>query len=199
VRGIEQRIQLAEQQSSRELPVMERPVGIPPTFEEHVKLMFDLQVLAFQTDLTRVITFMMAREKSTRAYREIGITEPHHPLSHHKNDPKMLDGLATIQNYHIKLFAYFLDKLRSTADGSGSLLDHTVILYGGSLSDSNQHLHDNLPILLAGGHQGGRHIRYAKEKETPVSNLLLNMLDKVGVPLDNLGDSTGKLEPLSAV
>jgi hypothetical protein len=201
VRDIEQRIQLAEQQSSRELPVMDRPVGIPPTFEEHVKLMFDLQALAFQTDMTRVITFMMAREKSTRAYREIGIADPHHPLSHHKNDPEMLSRLAVIQNYHIKLFSYFVEKLHNTPDGNGSLLDHTVILYGSSLSNSNDHLHDNLPILLVGGRsgreQGGRHIRYAKESATPVSNLLVTMLDKVGVPVDNLGDSTGKLELLS--
>jgi hypothetical protein len=202
VRGIEQRIQLAEEQSSRELPVIDRPVGIPPTFEEHVKLMFDLQVLAFQTDLTRVITFMMAREKSTRAYREIGVSEPHHPLSHHKNDPKMLDGLATIQTYHVKMFGYFLEKLQATSDGNGSLLDHTMVLYGSSLSDSNQHLHDNLPILLAGGKfgriQSGRHIRYEKAKEMPVSNLLVTMLDNVGVPVEEFaGDATGTLELLS--
>ena len=202
VRGIEQRIQLAEEQSSRELPVMDRPVGIPPTFEEHVKLMFDLQVLAFQTDLTRVITFMMAREKSTRAYREIGISEPHHPLSHHKNLPKMLDGLATIQTYHVKLFSYFLERLQATSDGNGSLLDHTMILYGSSLSNSNEHLHDNLPILLAGGKSGriqsGRHIRYAKEQEVPVSNLLVTMLDNIGIPVEDFaGDATGTLELLS--
>lgn len=198
VRDIEQRIQLAEEQSSRELPVMERPVGIPPTFEEHVKLMFDLQVLAFQTDLTRVITFMMAREKSTRTYRELNIADPHHPLSHHKNDPQMLQKLATIQTFHVKLFSYFLEKLQATRDGDGSLLDRSIILYGGAISDSNKHLHDNLPILLAGGKvHGGRHLRYAKEKETPVTNLLLTMLDKVGVPVDNLGDSTGKLDLLA--
>jgi hypothetical protein len=198
VRGIEQRIQLAEQQSSRELPVMERPVGVPPTFEEHVKMMFDLQVLAFQTDLTRVITFMMAREKSTRTYRELGIADPHHPLSHHKNDPQMLAKLATIQQYHIKLFSYFLEKLQATKDGEGSLLDHSAILYGAAISDSNKHLHDDLPMLLAGGKvQSGRHFKYPKEKEVPVTNLLLTMMDKVGVPIDNLGDSTGKLDPLS--
>ena len=177
---------------------MERPVGIPPTFEEHVKLMFDLQVLAFQTDLTRVITSMMAREKSTRTYRELDIADPHHPLSHHKNDPQMLEKLATIQTYHIKLFSYFLEKLQATRDGDGSLLDHSLLLYGAAISDSNKHLHDNLPILLASGKvPGGRHFRYAKEKEMPVTNLLLMMLDKLGVPLDNLGDSTGKLDLLS--
>ena len=201
IRDIERRIQKAEAQSSQELPVMDRPVGIPPTFEEHVKLMFDLQVLAFQTDLTRVITFMLAREKSTRTYREIGIADPHHPLSHHKNDPAMLAKLAVIQNFHIKLFSYYLDKLRSTRDGNGTLLDHSIILYGGAISDSNAHTHDNLPILLAGGAsgqiKGDRHYRYPKEKEVPVSNLLLTMLDKLKVPLENLGDSTGKLELLS--
>ena len=201
VRGIEQRIQLAEEQSARELPVMERPVGIPPTYEEHVKLMFDLQTLAFQTDMTRVITFMMAREKSTRAYREIGISEPHHPLSHHKNQQDMRDRLAVIQNYHVKLFSYFLDKLQSTPDGNGSLLDHTVILYGSSLSNSNDHLHDNLPILLVGGrsgrHEGGRHLLYPKENEVPVSNLLVTMLDKVGIAVDEFGDATGKLDLLA--
>ncbi|MGH9786432.1 MAG: DUF1552 domain-containing protein, partial [Terriglobia bacterium] len=153
---------------------------------------------AFQTDLTRVITFMMAREKSTRTYRELDIADPHHPLSHHKNDPQMLAKLATIQTFHIKLFSYFLEKLQATRDGDGSLLDRSVILYGAAISDSNKHLHDDLPILLAGGKvQGGRHFRYAKEKETPVTNLLLMMLDKLGVPLDNLGDSTGKLDLLS--
>ncbi len=201
VRDIEQRIQLAEEQNSRELPVMERPVGIPPTYEEHVKLMFDLQALAFQTDMTRVITFMMAREKSTRAYREIGISEPHHPLSHHKNQQDMLDRLAVVQNYHVKLFSYFLEKLKATPDGNGSLLDHTVILYGSSLSNSNDHLHDDLPILLVGGrsgrNQGGRHLRYPKENETPVSNLLVTMLDKLAIPVDDFGDATGKLDLLA--
>ena len=163
--------------------------------------MFDLQVLAYQTDLTRVITFMLAREKSTRTYRDLGISDPHHPLSHHKNLPEMKAKLAVIQNFHIKLFSYYLEKLRSTRDGDGSLLDHSMILYGGAISDSNAHLHDNLPVLLAGGAsgqiKGNRHILYPKEKEVPVSNLLLTMLDKLKVPVENLGDSTGKLELLS--
>ena len=199
IRDVERRIQTAEAQSSRELPTMDRPVGIPPSFDDHVKLMFDLQVLAFQTDMTRVITFMMAREKSTRTYREIDIADPHHPLSHHKNDPDMLARLATIQTYHVKLFSYYLEKLRSTRDGDGSLLDHSIILYGASISDSNQHLHDNLPILLAGGAsgqiKGGRHIRYPKD--VPLANLLLTLLDMTGVPMERLGDSTGKLNLLS--
>ena len=198
VRAIEQRIQLAEKQSSRDLPVMERPEGIPPTFEEHVKMMFDLQVLAFQTDLTRVITFMMAREKSTRTYREIGVASPHHPLSHHGNSPRRLDRLAKIQGFHVQLFSYFLEKLQATQDGEGSLLDRSVILYGSSLSDSDKHLHDNLPILVAGGKfHGGRHLRYPEEREMPMTNLLLTILDKLGVPVDNFGDSTGKLDLLS--
>lgn len=197
VRVLEQRIQLAEKQSSRE-PVMERPEGIPPTFEEHVKMMFDLQVLAFQTDLTRVITFMMAREKSARRYREIGVGSPHHPLSHHGNVSRKLVALATIQGFHVQLFSYFLEKLQATQDGEGSLLDRSVILYGSSLSDSDKHLHDNLPILVAGGKfHGGRHIRYPEEREMPMTNLLLTILDKLGVPVDNFGDSTGKLDLLS--
>ena len=201
IRDIERRIQMVEKQSSNELPTMERPVGIPEDWEEHVKLMFDLQVLAFQTDMTRVITFMLAREKSTRTYKDLDIMDPHHPLSHHKNLAEMKGKLAKIQNYHMKLFAYFLDKLNSTHDGDGSLLDHSIILHGAAISDSNAHLHDNLPIMLVGGAsgqlKGGRHYHYTKEKELPVTNLLLTVLDKVGVPLDNLGDSTGKLELLS--
>ena len=199
IRDVERRIQTAEEQSSRELPTLERPAGVPATFTEHAKLMFDLQVLAYQCDLTRVITFMLGREFGGRTYREIGIPDGHHSLTHHQYKQEKIDKVIQINIYHAKHFAYFLEKLRSTPDGDGSLLDHMVILYGGSLSDGNSHLHDNLPILLVGGGagqiQGGRHIRYPKD--TPMPNLLLTMLDMFRVPLESLGDSTGKLDLLS--
>jgi len=199
IRDVERRIQMAEEQSSRELPTLERPAGIPANYEEHAKLMFDLQVLAYQTDLTRVITYMMGREKSDRPYREIGVADPHHPLTHHQHDPVKIAKVAQINTYHSKMFAYFLDKLRSTPDGDGSLLDHIVIVFGSSLSDGNEHSHHDLPVLLAGGAtgviKGGRHIKYPKD--TPMPNLYLTLLDKLGIPVDNLGDSTGKLELLT--
>ena len=178
---------------------MERPADIPATFEEHARLMFDLQVLAYQGDVTRVIPFMLSREKSNRVYHEIGIAEPHHPLSHHRGVPEKIADLVKINAYHAKMFAYFLEKLRSTPDGDGSLLDHSMIVYGSGLSDSNLHTHTNLPTLLVGGEagriKGGRHLRYPKG--TPITNLYLTLLDRLGVPVESLGDSTGKLELLS--
>ena len=199
VRDVERRIQKAEQQSDRELPVLEKPSGIPDRYEDHVRMMFDLQVLAFQTDMTRVSTFIMSREVSSRTYPELGIPDPHHPISHHQDDPAKVEKLAKINAFHISLFAHFLDRLRATEDGEGSLLDHAMISYGCGISDSNQHLHDNLPILVAGGAgariAGGRHLRFAPD--TPMTNLLLTLLDKMDVPMDNLGDSTGQLRELS--
>jgi hypothetical protein len=199
MRDVERRIQLAEEQSSRELPTVDRPAGIPASFEEHAKLMFDLQVLAYQTDLTRVITFMMGPEQSNRSFPEIGVPDVHHGLSHHQHDPEKLAKLYQINVFHSKIFAYYLEKLRSTPDGDGSLLDHLMVLFGCSMSDGNDHLLQNLPIVLAGGRkeqfQGGRHLLYPKE--TPVSNLYLTLLDKLGIPLDNFGDSNGRLELLS--
>ena len=199
VRDVERRIQKAEQQSDRELPVLEKPSGIPDRYEDHVRMMFDLQVLAFQTDMTRVSTFIMSREVSSRTYPELGIPDPHHPISHHQDDPAKIDKLAKINAFHISLFAHFLDRLRATEDGEGSLLDHAMISYGCGISDSNQHLHDNLPVLVAGGGggriSGGRHLRFAPD--TPMTNLLLTMLDKMDVPMDHLGDSTGQLVELS--
>ena len=196
MRDIERRIQMTEEQSSRELPVLDRPVGIPATFEEHAKLMFDLQVLAYETDLTRVGTFMMGRGQSNRTYREIGVPDVHHALSHHQNDPVKLEKLFKINLYHSRLFAYFLEKLRSTPDGDGSLLDHLMIVYGSAMSDGNKHWLQNLPILLLGGGagqiKGGRHLRYPKG--TPMMNLFLTLLDKLGTPVENFGDGTGKLE-----
>ena len=154
VRSVERRITLAEEQSDRELPHVERPVGTPPTFEAHAKLMFDLQVLAYQTDMTRVITFMLGREVSSRAFPEIGVPDAHHPLSHHQGDEDKLAKLIKIDLYHIEMLAYYLKRLQETADGDGTLLDHSVILYGGGISDGNSHSHHALPVLLAGGQPG---------------------------------------------
>jgi hypothetical protein len=196
VREIEQRIQKTEAHSTRELPPLEKPMGIPATYEEHAKLMFDLQVLAFQTDTTRISTFMLSREVSPRTYPELGISDPHHGLSHHGNNPDKIALLTKVNTFHVKLLSYFLEKLQATPDGDGTLLDHITLLYGCCISDGNQHLHTNLPILIAGGGagsiKGGRHVRY--KEQTPLTNLGLTLLDKLGVPLDSLGDSTGKVD-----
>ena len=201
IRNAERRIQMAEAQSARELPVIDQPAGIPSTFEEHARLMYDLQVLAFQADLTRVITFMVGHETSQRAYPEIGVPDAHHPLSHHGGNAEKIEKLIKVNRYHVEMFAYYLDRLQATRDGDGSLLDQTMILYGGGMSDGNGHLHHDLPTMIVGrGNgmiRGGRHLRFGLEQETPVTNLFLTMLDKLGVPLDNLGDSTGRIEPLS--
>ena len=195
VRDVERRIQKAEETSSQELPTLARPVGIPVTFEEHYKLMTDLQVLAYQADKTRVITFLVAHEQSTRPYPEIGISDPHHPLTHHSGNQEKINKVVQIQTYHAKMFSYFLDRMRSTPDGDGSLLDHMMIVYGGSISDANVHKHEDLPILLLGGGdgriKGGRHVRYPKD--TPVANLFLTLLDNLGVHKESFGDSTGHL------
>ena len=199
IRDVERRIQNAEQQSSKELPVVDQPAGIPATFEQHAKLMYDLYALAYQCDLTRVITFMIAHEFSGRTYPEIGVPDAHHPISHHQNDPTRLAKLAKINTYHVSLFASFLEKLRSTPDGDGSLLDHAMIVYGAGMSDSNAHDPKNLPILLAGGGtgllKGGSHLRFPKE--TPLANLHVTLLDKLGVRVDKLGDSAGELSELA--
>ncbi len=196
VREIELRIQKTEAHSNRELPPLEKPMGIPATYEEHARLMFDLQVLAFQTDTTRISTFMLSREVSPRTYPELGISDPHHGLSHHGNNPDKIALLTKVNTFHVKLLSYFLEKLQATPDGDGTLLDHIVLLYGCCISDGNQHLHTNLPILIAGGGagsiKGGRHVRY--KEQTPLTNLELTLLDKLGVPLDSLGDSTGKVD-----
>jgi hypothetical protein len=195
MRDVERRIQRAEEQSSREMPTVERPAGIPGSFEEHAKLMFDLQVLAYQTDLTRVITFMLGPEQSNRAYPEIGVPDVHHGLSHHQQDPEKLSKVAQIDVYHTKVFKYYLERLQATSDGDGSLLDHVTLVFGCSMSDGNDHLLQNLPILVAGGSngrlKGGRHLRHPKG--TPVSNLYVTLLETVGVPISSFGDSTGTL------
>jgi len=199
VRDVERRIQMAEAQNERELPVVVQPAGIPGTMGEHAKLMFDLMALAYETDLTRVTTFMLGREITGRTYAEIGVPDAHHPISHHQRDPEKLAKLTKINQYHVQLFSKFVERLRTTPDGDGSLLDHSMIIYGAGMGDSNSHASTNLPILLAGGGAGtgGRHIRYSED--TPMANLHLSLLDKMGVPVDTLGHSTGRLplDPLS--
>ena len=201
VRDIERRIQMAEAQSERELPVVDQPAGIPDTFGEHTKMMFDLLALAYETDLTRVATFMMGREITGRTYAEIGVPDAHHPISHHQRDPVKLEKLMKINLYHAELFAEFIARLNSTPDGDGTLLDHSMIVYGAGMADSNSHYSGNLPILLAGGAAGtgGRHMQH--EPDTPLAHLHLSLLDKMGVPIESLGDSTGRLplETLSGV
>jgi hypothetical protein len=201
VRDVEGRIQKAEQQATTELPPLDQPAGIPPTFEEHAKLMFDLQVLAYQTDLTRVITFMLGRELSSRTYPEIGVTDAHHPLSHHEDNPVKIATMSTINIFHTRMFSYYLDRLAATPDGDASLLDNTLILFGAGMSNSNAHAPNDLPLVLVGGGagqlRGGRHLRYALD--TPVANLHLAILDKLGTPVEKLGDSTGRVELLSDV
>ncbi|MBM3779291.1 MAG: DUF1552 domain-containing protein [Acidimicrobiia bacterium] len=199
VRDVERRIQKAEEQIDQEIPVVDQPVGVPGRFEDHARLMFDLLALAYQTDLTRVGTFMVAKEQSNRAYPEIGVAEPHHPLSHHQNNPEKLAKQAKVNVFHMQLFAHFLEKLQATPDGDGSLLDHTVVLYGSGMSDSNLHLMWDVPTMVVGsstfGIAGGRHVRHPKG--TPLANLQLTLLDKMGVRLDRFGDSSGKLNLVS--
>jgi hypothetical protein len=196
IREIERRIDKAAQKNQNNPDLPESPVGIPDSFTDHVKLMFDMQVLAYRADITRVATLMFARDASTVVYPESGVRAGFHSTSHHSNIRSNMDQFALINVYHAKMLAHFLDRLNKTPDGEGSLLDHSLILYGSSMSNSNQHDHDPLPILLAGGAsgqlQGGRHIKYAPH--TPMSNLLVSMLNKLGIPAEKQGDSTGKLE-----
>jgi hypothetical protein len=196
IREIERRIQKAEKQASTNLSVPATPIGVPESFEEHAKLMFDLQALAYQADITRISTFMLARDLSQRTFPQIGVPEPHHATSHHGNNPATIAKLAKINNYHVSLLAYFIDKLKSTPDGDGTLLDHSMILYGSTMSNPNEHNHFPLPLLLLGGGsgklQGGRHVKFPER--TSISNMLLAILDKSGIHMDKLGDSTGMLE-----
>ncbi len=201
VREIETRIQKIEKQdpNSVKLPTLDRPAGIPPTFEEHINLMFDLMTVAFQADLTRVITLMIGREGGNRTYRNIGVPDAHHGLSHHFNDAAKIARLQKIDQHHVTQLASFLSKLQNAKDGDGTLLDHSLVMYGSSLSDGNRHDHLDLPTILAGGGagrvHGGRHVRY--KKGTPMTNLFLSMLDIAGVQPEKIGDSTGKIEHLS--
>lgn len=202
VREVERRIQIAEAGvNENPAPDAERPVGVPAAYADHVRLMFDLQVLALQADITRVISFQMAREGSTRSYHEIGVSEPHHPLTHHGNDQEKIAKMAKINEYHVSLFGYLLEKLKTTPDGDGSLLDHSIYMYGSGMGDPNLHDHINLPILVTGGGagkmKGGRHIGY--EDRTPLANLHLTLLEKAGVRMDSFADSKGKVEELLSI
>ncbi len=201
LRDVERRIQKTEEQSAKEVPDVARPAGIPESFDDHAHLLYDLQLLAYQSDITRVSTFMYGREQSPRPYPQIGIPEPHHPVTHHQNDPEKMAKCAKIQQYHLKLFADYLEKLRNTPDGDGSLLDHVMILYGAAISNSDRHTHGPLPTLLVGGGagtlKGGRHLVYPEH--TPLTNLQLTMLNLLGVPTEKLGDSTGQFKELSGL
>ena len=200
VRDIERRIRKAEEQSDRELPLVERPRGVPASFEEHAKLMFDLQLLAYETDLTRVITFMLGRELSGRTFPELGVTESHHATSHHQENKGKIANLLKIKVHHAALFAYYLEKLQATPDGDGSLFDNMLILYGAGMGDSNLHAPGNLPVMIAGGAAGriktGQHVKY--KPGTPMANLHLRLLDIFGVHAERFGgDSTGPIEQLT--
>jgi Protein of unknown function (DUF1552) len=199
VREVERRIQKAEAQTAdAPLPDLDRPAGVPAAYADHARLMFDLQALALQGDVTRVITFQLARETSNRTYPEIGVPDPHHPLTHHGNDPEKIARMAKINAFHVSLFAYFLEKLKATPEGDGSLLDHVLYLYGSGMGNPNVHDHVNLPILVAGGGAGGvkagRHIKYAEP--TPLANLHLTLLERAGVRMDAFADSKGKIDEL---
>ncbi len=191
----------AQSADAPDLPAIDRPGGIPPTFEEHAHLMADLITIAFQADLTRTITFMMGREGGNRTYRSIGVPDAHHGLSHHFNDPEKIAKLQKIDQHHVLMLSYLLQRLKETKDGDGTLLDHSMVVYGSSISDGNRHEHLNLPTLLAGGGNGrvhgGRHVRYAKG--TPMTNLYLTMLEAAGVKAEKFGDSTGKITQLSNI
>lgn len=195
IREVETRIAKAEKDP--EIPTGEKPSGIPFSYREYVKLMFDLQTIAFQSDLTRVSTMMLGREGSVRVYPEIGVPDPHHPLTHHRNNEDFIEKVTKINEHHVELFSYFVERLKATNDGEGSLLDHSTILYGGAISDGNQHSNHNLPLVIAGhagGLKGGRHV--AAEAKTPAANLFVDILNRSGVEVENFGDSTGRLSLL---
>ncbi len=199
VREVERRIQRAEAAAAdSHMPDLDRPVGVPASYADHAKLMFDLQVLAFQGDVTRVVTFQLARETSTRTYPEIGVSDPHHPLTHHRNDPEKMARLAKVNAFHVSLFAYFLEKMKATKEGNGTLLDHSLYLYGSGMGNPDLHDHVNLPTIVAGGagrFKGGGIVRYAEP--TPLANLHLTLLDRVGVKIDRFADSKGKIQELA--
>ncbi|MBT5167748.1 MAG: DUF1552 domain-containing protein [Opitutales bacterium] len=199
IREVERRIQKAETDTKdKPMPDLDRPMGVPAAYADHARLMFDLQLLAYQGDITRVTTFQIARETSNRSYPEIGISDPHHPLSHHGDNPEKIEKMSKINAFHVSLFAEYLERLKNTPEGNGSLLDNVLLLYGSGIGNPNVHNHSNLPIIVAGGAAGGmkgnRHIRYKEPK--PLANLHLSLLDKVGVKVDQFGDSTGKIDGL---
>jgi len=195
VRDVERRIQMAERQSNIELPAFDQPLGAPPVFEDHLALMMDLKVLAFQSDLTRVISFMISKEQSPRPYPQIGVPEAHHPLSHHNNIPELIEKMSKINRYHAELFSKYLAKLNAVKDGDGTLLDHMIILYGAGISNSNGHSGVNLPLMLVGGGagrlKGGRHINFPDKPSQ--ANLLMTIMDKMDYPVEKVGGSNGKL------
>src|SRR5262249_54833346 len=202
VREVERRIQKAEAQTvDAPMPDLDRPAGVPAAYSEHARLMFDLQGLAMQGGVTPLLPFHLARETSNRTYNEIGVPDPHHPLTHHGNDPAKIARMAKINAFHVSLFAYYLEKLKATPEGDGSLLDHSLILYGSGMGDPNIHTHVNLPVLVAGGPagrvKGARHLRYAEP--TPLANLHLTLLERVGVPMDTFADSKGRIDELLAL
>jgi len=195
IRDVERRIQRADEQRDVELPEMDQPQGVPPIFEDHLALMLDLQLLAFRSDLTRVVSFMLSKEQSARPYPQIGVPEAHHPLSHHGDNPELIAHMSKINRYHTELFSQYLAKLKATPDGDGTLLDHVTILYGSGISNSNRHSGENLPLLVVGGGagtlKGGRHLKYADKPS--MANLLVTLMDKLDVPVERLGGSTGRL------
>jgi hypothetical protein len=200
VREIERRIELAEKDTREVTPDFELPSGVPVSFEEYATLMYDMQALAFQADLTRVSTLMVGREGSLRTYPEIGVPDPHHPLTHHRNNPEWIEKVTKVNTFHMELFSRFLAKLQATADGDGTLFDHSIIVYGSGIADGDKHTHENLPVLIVGGgagFDGGRHLVYPDN--TPMTNLYLTLLDRLGVRQDAIGDSTGRVEHLSNV
>ena len=195
VRDVERRIQMAERQANIELPTLDQPLGAPPVFEDHLALMLDLQLLALQSDLTRVVSFMISKEQSPRPYPQIGVPEAHHPLSHHNNLPELIERMSRINTYHAQLFSKYAAKLRATPDGDGNLLDHMIILYGAGISNSNAHSGENLPLMLVGGGagklKGGRHLKYPNKPSQ--ANLLMTIMDKMDYPVEKVGGSTGEL------
>jgi hypothetical protein len=200
IREIERRIERSEKDLTGLTPGIDKPTGVPVLYADYVNLMFDLQLAAFQTDSTRVVTMMMGREGSMRTYPEIGVADPHHPLTHHRNNPEWIEKVTQVNVHHMELFAGFVKKMKETPDGDGTLLDHTVIVYGSGLSDGNKHTHNDLPVLIVGKGGGlklGRHVVYAKD--TPMTNLYLTLLDRMGVPAEQLGDSTGAIDHLTGV
>jgi hypothetical protein len=198
IREIERRIETAEREKQF-TPEMDVPEGVPAEFADHVRLMFDLLAVAFEADMTRIATFMVGREGSNRTYRAIGVPDPHHGISHHRNDAQLIEKLAKINLFHMQMFARFIDKLKATPEGDGSLLDHSLIIYGSGLSDGNRHSHHDLPVMIAGSGNGawttGRHLQYPKD--TPMTNLFLTILDRAGVRAETIGDSNGRLEHLT--
>lgn len=193
IREVEQRISTAE--NDTQIPAIEKPAGIPFTYSDYVKLMFDLQVVAFQSDLSRVSTMMLGREGSVRTYPEIGVPDPHHPLTHHRGHPDFIEKVTRINCHHVELFAYFLQRLKGTPDGEATLLDHSTILYGSAISEGNSHSYTNLPLLLAGGTGGTRQGRHVAASPQPVANLFVDILDRAGIPTRSFGDSTGRFDP----